>query len=211
MGKVLIVDDHPVIRLAVRTLLEREGHDVVAETNNGIDALSLARKLMPNLIVLDLTLPQLDGMEVIARFKALDIPMRVLVLTSHSPLHFAFRCKMAGAAGFVWKQGDLMELIDAAKAVMSGYTYFPNLAVQTPRFGRGEFKETEQLASLSNREIMVLQSLAQGMLNKDIADRMLISEKTVSTYKTRLLLKLNMSSLLELIEFAKRNGVGTEK
>ena len=211
MGKILIVDDHAVIRLAVRTLLEREKHDVVAETSNGIDALSLAKELRPDLIILDLIIPKLDGLDVIARFSAFSNPMRVLVFTSHNPVHLAFRCKMAGAAGFVWKQGDLMELVDAAKAVLSGYTYFPNLAVEISRFGRGQLRETEQLASLSNREMTVLQCLAQGMLNRDIAERMLISEKTVSTYKTRLLLKLNVSTLLELIEFAKRNGVAIEK
>lgn len=210
MGKILIVDDHPVIRMAVRTLLEREGHSVVAETNNGIDAVSLAKEFSPDLIVLDLTLPKLDGLEVIERLKALNVAMQVLVLTSHNPLHFAFRCKMAGAAGYVWKQGDLNELVDAAKAILSGYTYFPNLGAQDARFGGHPVSETEQLASLSNREMVVLQCLAQGMLNKDIAEHMLISDKTVSTYKTRLLLKLNMSSLLELIEFAKRSGVAGE-
>jgi two-component system response regulator EvgA len=211
MGKILIVDDHPVIRLAVRSLLEREGHSVVAETNNGIDALSLAKDLAPDLIVLDLILPKLDGLEVIARLKSLGTAIHVLVLTSHNPVHFAFRCKMAGAAGFVWKQGDLTELIDATRAIFSKYTFFPNLAAQDARFGNSQISEAEQLASLSNREMVVLQCLAQGMLNKDIAERMLISEKTVSTYKTRLLLKLNMSSLLELIEFAKRNGIAKEK
>jgi len=211
MGKILIVDDHPVIRMAVRSLLEREGHSVVAETNNGIDAVSLAKEFTPDLVVLDLTLPKLDGMEVIERLKDLDVAMQVLVLTSHNPLHFAFRCKMAGAAGYVWKQGDLNELVDAAKAILSGYTYFPNVAINNVRFGDRQANEAEQLASLSNREMVVLQFLAQGMLNKDIAERMLLSDKTVSTYKTRLLIKLNMSSLVELIEFAKRNGVAGEE
>lgn len=210
MGKILIVDDHPVIRMAVRTMLQREGHSVVAETNNGIDAVSLAKELAPDLIVLDLTLPKLDGLEVIERLKGIHIAMQVLVLTSHNPLHFALRCKMAGAAGYVWKQGDLNELVDAAKAILSGYTYFPNIAARDTRFGDRQMNEAGQLASLSNREMIVLQCLAQGMLNKDIAARMLISDKTVSTYKTRLLLKLNMSSLLELIEFAKRSGVAGE-
>ncbi|SFH62069.1 two component transcriptional regulator, LuxR family [Collimonas sp. OK307] len=211
MGKILIVDDHPVIRMAVRSLLEREGHSVVAETNNGIDAVSLAKEFAPDLVVLDLTLPKLDGMEVIERLKDLEGAMQVLVLTSHNPLHFAFRCKMAGAAGYVWKQGDLNELVDAAKAILSGYTYFPNIATSNARFGDRQVNEAEQLASLSNREMVVLQYLAQGMLNKDIAERMLLSDKTVSTYKTRLLIKLNMNSLVELIEFAKRNGVAGEE
>ncbi|WP_050476251.1 response regulator transcription factor [Herbaspirillum rhizosphaerae] len=211
MGKILIVDDHPVVRMAVRTLLERENHTVVAETNNGIDALSLVKEFEPDLIVLDLTLPKLDGLEIIERFRGFKTPAQVLVLTSRNPLHFAHRCKMAGAAGFVWKQGDLEDLIDAVKAILKGNTYFPNMAVQDARHNDRLANETEQLANLSNREMEVLQCLAQGMLNRDIAERMLISDKTVSTYKTRLLLKLNMSTLLELIEFAKRNGVVSEQ
>ncbi|MFJ2986627.1 response regulator [Collimonas sp. NPDC087041] len=206
MSKILIVDDHPVIRMAVRSLLENEGHQVVAETDNGIDALDLAREFQPDLIVLDLTIPKLDGLEVIARFRALDVPMHVLVFTSHSPKHFARRSKNVGASGYIWKQGELSELVAAVKAVLSGYTYFPNFAVLGGQPGEGG--EAEQLARLSNREMTVLQNLAQGKLNKDIAEHMLLSDKTVSTYKNRLLTKLNMHSLLDLIEFAKRNGVG---
>jgi two-component system, NarL family, response regulator EvgA len=207
MSNVLIVDDHPVIRLVVRSLLESEGHTVMAETDNGIDAYNLAKDLLPDLIILDLTLPQLEGLEVIERFRSLKGPMRVLVFTSHNPVHFSVRCKIAGASGFVWKQGDLTDLMNGVKAVLSGYTYFPNVAVQDRQLDDSQLRETEQLANLSNRELTVLQYLAEGMLNKDIAERMLISYKTVSTYKTRLLLKLNVSSLLELIEFAKRNGI----
>lgn len=209
MGKILIVDDHPVIRMAVRSLLEHEGHTVVGETNNGIDAVSLAKELAPDLIVLDLTLLKLDGLEVVERLKGLPAPTQVLVLTSRNPLCYASRCKMAGAAGFVSKLGDLTQLVDATKAILSGYTYFPNVVHDT-RFGDRQVTEIEQLSSLSNREMVVLEYLAQGMLNKEIAERMLISDKTVSTYKTRLLLKLNMSSLLDLIEFAKRSGVAGE-
>ena len=207
MNKILIVDDHAAIRLAVRTLFEREGNCLVLESPNGTDALSLTRELEPNLVVLDLSLPKLDGLEVLTRLRSFNMTTRVLVFTSHNPIHFSHRCKKAGAAGFVWKQGNLMEVIDAAKAIQSGFTYFPNLSVQDLRFGSSQIRETEQLANLGNREMVVLECLAEGMLNKDIAERMLISEKTVSTYKTRLLIKLNMNSLLELIEFAKRNEI----
>jgi two-component system, NarL family, response regulator EvgA len=203
----MIVDDHPLIRLVVRSLLEREKHIVVAETDNGIDACTLAGQLMPDLIILDLTLPTLSGLEVIARFKALNLRISILVLTAHNPAHFAARCMKAGAAGFVSKQDDLSDLIDALTAIFSGYTYFPNLKVQLNHHDSRHLNESEQLRNITNRELMVLQHLTEGMLNKDIAKRMLISEKTVSTYKTRLLRKLNANSLLELIELAKRNPI----
>nr|BFE94793.1 hypothetical protein GCM10020185_53290 [Pseudomonas brassicacearum subsp. brassicacearum] len=91
MNKVLIVDDHPVIRLAVRLLMERHGYEVVAETDNGVDALQFARELMPDIVILDIGIPKLDGLEVIARLTAIPSPMKVLVLTSQAPGHF-FRC-----------------------------------------------------------------------------------------------------------------------
>ncbi len=88
MNKVLIVDDHPVIRLAVRMLMERHGYEVIAETDNGVDALQLARELMPDIVILDIGIPKLDGLEVIARLTSTAMPLKVLILTSQAPGHF---------------------------------------------------------------------------------------------------------------------------
>ncbi|WP_449431464.1 response regulator [Pseudomonas putida] len=207
MNKVLIVDDHPVIRLAVRMLMERHGYDVVAETDNGVAALQLTREHQPNIVVLDIGIPKLDGLEVIARMAAASPGSRVLVLTSQAPGHFSMRCMQAGAAGYVCKQQELTELLSAIKAVLSGYSYFPNQAMHKSRGRVGGSSESEMVDRLSAREMMVLQQLARGKSNKDIADSMFLSNKTVSTYKTRLLLKLNARSLVDLIELAQRNGL----
>ncbi|BBP57697.1 hypothetical protein PHLH4_12870 [Pseudomonas sp. St316] len=99
MNKVLIVDDHPVIRLAVRLLMERHGYEVLAETDNGVDALQLARELMPDIVILDIGIPKLDGLEVIARLTAIPSSMKVLVLTSQAPGHFSMRCMQTGRPG----------------------------------------------------------------------------------------------------------------
>lgn len=98
MNKVLIVDDHPVIRLAVRMLMERHGYEVVAETDNGVDALQLAREHMPDIVILDIGIPKLDGLEVICRLSSTkqSVPFKVLVLTSQAPGHFSMRCMQAG-------------------------------------------------------------------------------------------------------------------
>lgn len=208
MNKVLIVDDHPVIRLAVRMLMERHGYDVVGETDNGADALQLAREARPDIVILDIGIPRLDGLEVIARLTAGSIAhMRVLVLTSQAPGHFSMRCMQAGAAGYVCKQQDLTELLSAIKAVLSGYSYFPNQALHPVRTNMGNVSEKELVQRLSSREMMVLQQLAMGRSNKQIADAMILSNKTVSTYKTRLLMKLNAKSLVDLVEVAQRNGI----
>jgi two-component system response regulator EvgA len=207
MNKVLIVDDHPVIRLAVRMLMERHGYEVVAETDNGVDALQLAREHMPDIVILDIGIPKLDGLEVIARLASTTMPVKVLILTSQAPGHFSMRCMQSGAAGYVCKQQDLTELLSAIKAVLSGYSYFPNQALHAVRTSLVSASEAEMLDRLSGREMMVLQQLAKGKTNKEIADGMFLSNKTVSTYKTRLLLKLNARSLVDLIELAQRNGL----
>jgi two-component system response regulator EvgA len=207
MNKVLIVDDHPVVRLAVRMLMERHGYQVVAETDNGVDALQLAREHEPDIVILDIGIPKLDGLEVINRLTATNDPMKVLVLTSQTPGHFSMRCMQTGAAGYVCKQQELTELLSAIKAVLSGYSYFPNQALHSVRSSQGNGTEADMVERLSGREMMVLQQLARGKSNKEIADGMFLSNKTVSTYKTRLLLKLNARSLVDLIELAQRNGL----
>lgn len=203
--KVLIVDDHPVILMAVAILLERAGYEVCAQTDNGIDALRLTRELAPDVVVLDIGIPRLDGLEVIRRLNGLDNPPRVLVLTSQSAEAFAMRCMQAGAAGFASKQDELGKLVDTIKGVLSGYTCFPHMVLNSLRKGKQPADESELLQRLSDREMMVLQQLSRGLTNKQIADGMLLSNKTISTYKTRLLQKLNARSLVDLIQFAKRN------
>ncbi len=204
MSRILIVDDHPVIRMAMKMLLEAEGHQIVGDTDNGVDAISLGRELKPDLVILDIGIPRLDGLEVISRLMVLALPLKVLVLTGQSASLFALRSMQAGAAGFVCKQGGLAELVTAVNAVASGYSYFPSSAMRPVQQGAYS-DDVELLGRLSDREVSVLQYLSQGYSNKQISEQMFISNKTVSTYKARLLLKLNAGSLVDLIEFAKRN------
>ncbi|MBG6986559.1 response regulator transcription factor [Pseudomonas aeruginosa] len=204
MSRILIVDDHPVIRMAMKMLLEAEGHQIVGDTDNGVDAISLGRELKPDLVILDIAIPRLDGLEVISRLMVLALPLKILVLTGQSASLFALRSMQAGAAGFVCKQGGLAELVTAVNAVASGYSYFPSSAMRPVQQGAYS-DDVELLGRLSDREVSVLQYLSQGYSNKQISEQMFISNKTVSTYKARLLLKLNAGSLVDLIEFAKRN------
>ena len=204
MSRILIVDDHPVIRMAMKMLLEAEGHQIVGDTDNGVDAISLGRELKPDLVILDIGIPRLDGLEVISRLMVLALPLKILVLTGQSASLFALRSMQAGASGFVCKQGGLAELVTAVNAVASGYSYFPSSAMRPVQQGAYS-DDVELLGRLSDREVSVLQYLSQGYSNKQISEQMFISNKTVSTYKARLLLKLNAGSLVDLIEFAKRN------
>lgn len=206
MHSVLIVDDHPVIRLAVRVLLENNGMHVVGETDNGIDALALTREHAPDVVILDIGIPKLDGLSVISRIKALETPSKVLVLTSQTADAVCQRCIKMGARGFVNKEEDLGNLVSALKAVLAGYTFFPTLTHESviSAENRSEFERIQQL---TDREMVVLQHLAQGYSNKAIGEKLFLSNKTVSTYKTRLLEKLGATSLVELAELAKRNAL----
>jgi len=207
MHSVLIVDDHPVIRLAVRMLLENEGYRIVGESDNGVDAMQMTRESPPDLIILDIGIPKLDGLEVLSRFNSMSSRSKVLVLTAQSPVLFATRCMLSGACGYVCKQEDLSELLSAVKAVLSGYNYFPSQAINPLRQQDGTATEMDLFKTVNDRELMVLQLFAQGRSNKEIASGMFLSNKTVSTYKKRLMQKLKASSLVELIEMAKRNAL----
>lgn len=205
MGKILIVDDHPIVRLAVRLLLERASHEVIGEADNGVEAVIAARDLQPELMLLDLDIPKLGGLEVIARIQMLPAPPRVLVLSSLDPAFFSGRCMRAGAHGFVYKQEDTEELLVGIKSVLYGYSFFPNQLSTSVRNKNQERDESLLLESLSDRELTVLRYLALGYTNKQIADEFLINNKTVSSYKKRLQDKLGESSVVGLSGFAKRN------
>jgi two-component system response regulator EvgA len=207
MSTAFIVDDHPVIRLAVRFLLEKEGYTVIGECDNGVDAMQIIRENPPDLIILDISIPRLDGLEVLARFQTMNIGPKILVLTAQTPALFTFRCMQSGAAGYVCKQEALGELSSAIKAVMSGYNYFPSEALNAPDIDDCGRNEIERFKAVNDRELMVLQLFAQGRSNKEIAKGMFLSNKTVSTYKKRLMQKLQVASLVELIEIAKRNAL----
>lgn len=205
-SKILIVDDHPVVVLALKIILEQNGFEVVAETNNGVDALKLIKKLSPDAVILDIGIPQLDGLEVIERSRKLPQKSPILVLTAQPSEHFVSRCIQAGASGFISKQKDMTEVIGALRAILSGHSYFPILS-NSNVIARSNLDEAELVKKLSTREMVVLQQLAIGLSNKEIAERMLLSNKTISTYKTRILEKLNAKTIVDLIEIAKRNSL----
>ena len=133
--------------------------------------------------------------------------LKTLVLTAQSPTLFAMRCMQSGAAGFVCKQEELSELVSAIKAVFSGYNYFPSQALTPEKNEDDNLSEIDLFKLVNDRELMVLKLFAQGKTNKEIATGMFLSNKTVSTYKKRLMQKLKANSLVDLIELAKRNAL----
>lgn len=207
MRKALVVDDHPVVRATVKMVLKQEGFDVVAESGDGADAVSQARQIAPDLVVLDISMPKLDGLEVIRRLVDLNLSTRILVMTSLEPGLYLRRCMNAGAAGFISKIDELDDVRRAVRVLMSDHTYFPNLNIGSVRRGDAETNEVRVIESLSDRELIVFKHLAQGFSNKEIGDVMLLSNKTISTYKTRLLERFEVNSVVSLSEIAKRNSI----
>jgi len=184
MTKVLIVDDHPAIRMAVNMLLKQDGHDVIGEVDNGVDAIAMARKAHPDIVILDIGIPQLDGIEVIKRIKVLDLGAKILVLSAQSTHH-------------------IMLLKDAIAKIEKRQLYYPRDVIAGARHAHTVDRE-DLLSTLSSREMSVLLQICQGHANKQIAQSMLLSEKTVSTYKTRLMKKLNITNIVDLISLARR-------
>ncbi|MNF30822.1 Virulence factors putative positive transcription regulator BvgA [compost metagenome] len=212
MSSLLIADDHPVVRAALKMVLgalkdanNKPLFQTIAQSSTAIDALLAIREHSPSLVVLDLQMPGLSGLEFLARLQRERLPSRIVVFTSHEPRFYVERCMRGGAMGFVEKSNDLDELCKAVKALMSGYTYFPRLDTSSVNQSLLQMDEQKMIDRLSDRELTIFQHLARGSSNKEIAERMHLSHKTVSTYKTRLIEKLNVKSLVHLRDFAQRN------
>jgi two-component system response regulator EvgA len=203
MKFALIVDDHPVVRAAVKIVLEKEGFKRIIEASSGNEVMAIIRDRSPDLVVLDLVMPTMDGLDVLGRIRASGMSCRVLVFTSQDPVYFQERCMRAGAMAYVAKTNELGQLSKAVQAVMAGYSYFAHLPVVT--LNNVQSSEKQQIDKLSDRELTILQYLARGSSNKAIAEQMCLSHKTVSTYKTRLVEKLGVASAVHLRDFAKRN------
>jgi two-component system response regulator EvgA len=206
MANILIIDDHPMVRLAIRMLLEKDQHHIVAECGDGMEAYRLTQRLQPEIVVVDLDIPGLSGVELIDRLRKSGFNGRMLVLTGRDDEHYLSRCIHTGADGFVGKSNNLDELRDAVKAVERGYGYFP-LRRQSETGRKVPVWEADVVKMLSNREVQVLHYLALGLKINEIAEKMFISNKTVSTYKTRLLNKLQISNTVGLVDFARRHNL----
>ncbi|MDH1573946.1 MULTISPECIES: response regulator transcription factor [Pseudomonas] len=203
MTTVLIVDDHSTVRFALRMLLERERFKIVGEVDNGSEVAQVARNLQPDVVVLDIGLPGLDGMEVIKRLQQLEHAPKIMVLTGQASELYVRRCLDAGIGAFVTKDEDLDAVVFAMKALVKGYSTFPQMSVNSNTLD----SEQGRLGSLSNREMEVLRRLARGENNKNIGHRMNLSAKTISTYRGRIMDKLKTESLVEMVDLAKRNKV----
>lgn len=207
MATFIIIDDHPLARLAIRMLLEKNGHQVLAEAGAWDIGKQLLNRLKPDALILDIDLPVINGVEIITAMRASGNRTPVVVMSGKNAEYYAVESMKAGANGFISKKNNLEDLILAVKAIVSGYGYFP-LSMYATYDVSNHVNDSVKIRSLSSREFEVLQYLAEGKEIINIASRMNISNKTVSTYKVRLMDKLNLKNQRDLMDFARRNQIG---
>lgn len=205
MTTILIVDDHPALRLALRAQLSQLlGVKRIHEADNGQAAIDAVRQFKPDLVILDLDIPRMSGLDAVPRMRALHPPVRVLVLTAQDPVPFAARAFQAGAHGFVSKTQELDAIVRCVESVLGGFTVFPSNSPRDAPRDSQVVDDDEGLRKLTDKEMEILRMLARGMTNKAIGKALFISNKTVSSYKTRIMDKLGAESLVDLIDFARR-------
>lgn len=218
--KLMLVDDHEVVRTGLRSYLETQpGVEVVAEANTGLEALEKVKVSQPNIVLMDITMPDMDGMEATKRLKALYPECQVLVLTVHTDKQYFMKMLEAGASGYITKQAAADELIAAIRAVAGGHVYlqpalarwlledYQRLIKHKATLSSNQDNIDVSLDSLSKRERQVLELVAQGLNNNDIGKHLELSPKTIARHRERIMKKLNMHSRTELVKFAIRTGL----
>jgi len=222
--KLMLVDDHDVIRTGLRSFLETQpGLKVIAEAKNGIEALEQAQKAQPDIVLMDITMPEMDGMEATRQLKNLYPECQVLVLTVHADKQYFMQMLVAGASGYITKQAAADELVSAIQAVAAGHVYlqpalarwlledYQQLAKRVLPLSQNETSEKDKdavdLDILSQRERQVLELVGEGLNNHDIGKKLGLSPKTIARHRERIMKKLNMHSRTELVKFAIRTGL----
>jgi len=207
MIKVLLADDHSIVRAGLRRIVEESGEmEVIAEAADGREAIDLVHKALPDVAVIDISMPGLDGLEVLSQLRNHYPQLPILILTMHEEGQYVVRAIEAGAMGYLTKQSAPEQLVKAIRKVYSGSRYITDEAAEALalRIARGAQGQSA-LDSLSMRELQVLRRLAMGHTNREIARAYHISIKTVDTYRSRLLKKLDLRNNADLSRFAIQN------
>ncbi|WP_230352306.1 fimbria biosynthesis transcriptional regulator FimZ [Lelliottia sp. WAP21] len=202
-ASVIIMDEHPIVRMSIEVLLQKNKNiEIKLKSGDCHETLDYIRNHPVDLVILDIELPGTDGFSLLKRIKNLDEKIKVLFLSSKSESFYAGRAIRAGANGFVSKRKDLNDIYNAVEMLLSGYSFFPSDTlsfINNSTNQRGHSSDTP----LSNREVTVLRYLANGLSNKEIAEQLLLSNKTISAHKSNIYTKLGVQTIVELIDYAK--------
>lgn len=211
MITIVLADDHPIVRQGLRALLAAEpGYEVVGEAADGLAAARLVEQLRPAVLVVDLMMPGLGGLEVIRRVRALPSPPQVIVLSMHADEVYVLDALRSGASAYVLKENDTAELIGAVRAVAAGQRYLsPPLSERAidSYLRQSHATPLDAFELLTTREREVLRLVAEGHTNAAIAARLSISPRTAETHRANLMRKLGLHSQADLVRFAVRRGL----
>ncbi|MBI4826968.1 MAG: response regulator transcription factor [Nitrospirae bacterium] len=209
--KILIADDHKIMRDGLRMLLEKqEDFKVIAEAGDGRSAVRMALDLSPDLIVMDASMPDMNGIEATRQILSKDTSIKIIALSMHSERQYIIEMLKAGAQGYVLKDCAYDELINAIRSVLNDVMYLsPKIsdAILTEYINNVPFKNITAFSSLTNREREVLQLIAEGNTTKEIAGLLNVSVKTVETHRQQLMNKLKIHSIAGLTKYAVREGL----
>jgi DNA-binding NarL/FixJ family response regulator len=206
--RVLIADDHAVVAEGLRHLVEAERDiEVVACVGDGREAVQRARDTQPDVVIMDMSMPELNGADAARAILERDPRCRVIVLSMYSQREYVRRALKAGAAGYVVKRSAAKELVEAIRAVHAGQRYLSPRVADVVLEDYTDEKRDDPLSRLSSREREVLQLLAEGRTGAQIAERLALSQKTVETYRARLVEKLGIRDLAGLVRFAIQKGL----
>ncbi len=204
MIKVLIADNHPIVRLGMKNVLESASDfDVIDDVSTTSELFERLKKATPDVIILEMDIPEINGIATLRKIKQEYPDIKVLIYSGQSEDVYALSTIRAGAFGYLSKTADLDYIISAVKKVSEGNMFITNELAQRLAFDEGTQKPRRFFRKLSTREVEVLKLLASGKRNKDVALGLNLNEKTVSTYKARLMKKLNVDNLVDLLQQAK--------
>lgn len=210
--KVLIADDHSMVRQGLKQILElEEDIEVIAQASNGEEAVKLARDYIPDIVLMDINMPGVSGLQAIKELKQEKSLFKVIVLTIHQDREYLFKTLQMGAEGYVLKDAEPSVLIEAIRNVNNGQSFIqPNMTRELVReFNRVTLHEKDRTEenSLTSREVEVLELIAEGMINKEIAKQLYISEKTVKNHVSNIFKKLNVSDRTQAAIYAFKHNL----
>lgn len=210
--RVLLADDHTILRAGLRMMLNAQPDiEVVGEASEGKEAVAAVEQLAPDVVIMDISMPEMNGIEATRQIKKQCPDVRVLILTMHENEGYLFQSLRAGASGYMMKEAADTELIQAIRTVQAGRFYLSPVAQSMmvgdylQRVHAGEEKDSYNDLTEREREILVL--VAEGLTNNQIAEKLIISPKTVDTHRTHVMDKLNLHSRAELVKYAMRRGL----
>lgn len=220
MIRVVLADDHDILRDGLRALLSMAGDiEVTGEAHTGLEAVEQATRLHPDVVLMDISLPELDGVEACHQIRQQAPEVRVLFLTMHEAEEYFFRALRAGAAGYVIKRTAAADLLAAVRAVARGESFlspsmaralvadYTGRATRTGLPGRDEAIAQDTYQTLTSREREVLQLVGEGYTNQEIADRLHLSIKTVQSHRAAVMQKLDLRDVTHLVRYAVRRGL----